>query len=262
MINPNNIAKSILVLCLVFIVFLFQLNTIAQQKENQNYITIFMIGNSTMADKPFKDGNPEKGWGQILPLYFNPGLKIENHAVNGRSTKSFIDEGRWDSVLSKIKEGDYVIIEFGHNDAKKDDPKRFADANTDYRWNLEKFINETRSKGGIPILATPIVRRRYDENGKFYDVHGDYPKVVRDLANELNVYLLDLRKLTEEYFTALGPEISKKFFLHIKAGEYNSLPDGLEDNTHLSPTGAFKVCDFAVSEIRNKIPQLAPLLKN
>ncbi len=90
-------------------------------------------------------------------------------------------------VFDKIKPGDYVIIEFGHNDAKKEDPKRFADANTTYRWNLEKFVDETREKGGIPILATPIVRRRFDEQGNFYDVHGDYPKVVREVAKEKNV---------------------------------------------------------------------------
>jgi len=221
-----------------------------------------MIGNSTMADKPFNDGNPEKGWGQIIPLYFKEGIKIENHAVNGRSTKSFIDEGRWDSVVSKIKVGDYVIMEFGHNDAKKDDPKRFADANTDYKWNLEKFINDTREKGGIPILTTPIVRRRFDEQGKFYDVHGDYPKVVRQLSAEMEVMLLDLHKKSEEYIIKLGVERSKKFYLHIDADEYSSLPEGKTDDTHLSPTGAFRICDFAADEIKLKIPQLAKYLKN
>ena len=232
------------------------------QSVDKNAITIFMIGNSTMADKPFNDGNPEKGWGQIFPLYFKEGIKIENHAVNGRSTKSFIDEGRWDSVVNKIKLGDYVIIEFGHNDAKKDDPKRFADANTDYRWNLEKFINETREKGGTPILATPIVRRRFDEQGKFYDVHGDYPNVVRELSAKMIVVLLDLHKKSEEYIIKLGEERSKEFYLHIDPDEYNSLPNGLEDNTHLSPYGTFRICDFAVDEIKLKVPQLTNYLKN
>ena len=232
------------------------------QSVDKNVITIFMIGNSTMADKPFNDGNPEKGWGQIIPLYFKEGIKIENHAVNGRSTKSFIDEGRWDSVVSKIKVGDYVIMEFGHNDAKKDDPKRFADANTDYKWNLEKFINDTREKGGIPILTTPIVRRRFDEQGKFYDVHGDYPKVVRELSEKMEVLLLDMHKKSEEYIIKLGVERSKKFYLHIDADEYSSLPEGKTDDTHLSPTGAFRICDFAADEIKLKIPQLAKYLKN
>jgi lysophospholipase L1-like esterase len=232
------------------------------QSVDKKEITIFMIGNSTMADKPFYDGNPEKGWGQIFPLYFKEGIKIENYAVNGRSTKSFINEGRWDSVFNKIKPGDYVIIEFGHNDAKKDDTKRFADANTDYRWNLEKFINETRQNGGIPILATPIVRRRFDEQGKFYDVHGDYPKVVRELSENMNVFLLDLHTKSEEYIIKLGAERSKNFYLHIDADQYSSLPEGKIDDTHLSPTGAFRICDFAADEIKLKIPQLAEYLKN
>jgi lysophospholipase L1-like esterase len=221
-----------------------------------------MIGNSTMADKPYKDGNPEKGWGQVFPLYFKEGIRIENHAVNGRSTKSFLDEGRWTVVLNKIKEGDYVIIEFGHNDAKKDDPKRFADANTDYRKNLEKFILETRSKGGTPILATPIVRRRFDKEGNFYDVHGDYPKVVRELAVELNVPLLDMHNKTESMLIQFGEERSKLLFLHILPFEYKGLPDGKTDDTHLSAYGAFKVCDLAVEEIRSSIPDLAIWLKD
>lgn len=244
-------------------ILLFGIHTLVlTQSVDNNVKTIFMIGNSTMADKPFNNGNPEKGWGQIFPLYFQEGIKIENHAVNGRSTKSFIDEGRWDSVQNKIKPGDYVIIEFGHNDAKKDDPKRFADANTNYKWNLEKFINETRKKGGIPILATPIVRRRFDEQGKFYDVHGDYPKVVRELSEKMEVLLLDLHKKSEEYIIKLGVERSKNFYLHIDADEYSSLPEGKIDDTHLSPTGAFRICDFASDEIKLKIPTLGKYLKN
>jgi len=247
----------------LFIVLTINLEVIySQTEEPTKNITIYMIGNSTMADKPFKDGNPEKGWGQIFPLYFNNGIEIKNHAVNGRSTKSFIDEGKWDSVVSKIRSGDYVIMEFGHNDAKKDDPKRYADANTDYKWNLEKIINEARQKGGIPVLATPIVRRRFDDKGVFYDVHGDYPKVVRELAQKMNVLLLDLHKKSEEYIIKLGEERSKEFYLHIDADEYNSLPNGLIDDTHLSPCGAFRICDFAADEIKLKIPQLAGYLKN
>jgi lysophospholipase L1-like esterase len=247
----------------LFVVLAINLVVIfAQTEEPTKKMTIFMIGNSTMADKPLKDGNPEKGWGQIFPLYFNDGIKIENHAVNGRSTKSFIDEGRWDTVVSRIKPGDYVIMEFGHNDAKKDDPKRFADANTDYKWNLQKFINEARQKEGIPILATPIVRRRFDEQGKFYDVHGDYPKVVRELSEKMNVALLDLHKKSEDYIIKLGEERSKEFYLHIDSDEYNFLPNGLEDNTHLSPCGAFRICDFACDEIKLKIPLLSQYLKN
>jgi lysophospholipase L1-like esterase len=227
-----------------------------------NEITIFMIGDSTMADKPYDDGNPEKGWGQVFPLYFNDGVRIENHAVNGRSTKSFLDQGRWEVVREKINPGDYVIIEFGHNDAKKEDSTRFADANTTYRLNLEKFVDETREKGGIPILATPIVRRRFDEQRKFYDVHGDYPKVVLKVATERNVILFDLHAKSEALLIQYGEENSKQLFLHIAPGEYPSLPDGKTDDTHFSPTGAFRICDLAAEEIRLKVKELSVYLKD
>jgi lysophospholipase L1-like esterase len=227
-----------------------------------NEITIFMIGDSTMADKPYDDGNPEKGWGQVFPLYFNDGVRIENHAVNGRSTKSFLVQGRWEVVREKIKPGDYVIIEFGHNDAKKEDSTRFADANTTYRLNLEKFVDETREKGGIPILATPIVRRRFDEHGNFYDVHGDYPKVVREVATDRNVLLFDLHTKSEALLIQYGEENSKQLFLHIAPGEYPSLPDGKTNDTHFSPTGAFRICDLAVEEIRLKVKELSVYLKD
>lgn len=248
-------------LLIIFLISFTLFSTDAQEIDSLKEITIFMIGNSTMADKPYKNGNPEKGWGQIFPLYFNEGVRIENHAVNGRSTKSFLDEGRWKVVLEKIKPGDYVIIEFGHNDAKKDDPKRFADANTDYRWNIEKFLNETIEKDGIPILATPIVRRRFDKDGNFYDVHGDYPKVVREIAREKNVVLLDLHAKSEALLIQYGEENSKQLFLHIAPGEYPSLSDGKSDDTHFSPTGAFRICDLVAEEIRLKVKELAVYLK-
>jgi len=246
---------------LITVIIFFFFHALVFSQSDKNEITIFMIGNSTMADKPYANGNPEKGWGQIFPLYFKEGIRIENHAVNGRSTKSFIDERRWEVVFGKIKKGDFVIIELGHNDAKQDDPKRFAAARTDYKANLIKFISETRSKGGIPVLATPIVRRRFDEDGNFYDVHGEYPVVVREIAKEYNVPLLDLHKKTEQMLKEFGDEQSKKLFLHISPNEYKSLPEGKIDNTHLSPYGAFKVCDIAVEELRVSLPELIKWLK-
>lgn len=215
-----------------------------------------------MADKPYKNGNPEKGWGQVFPLYFKEGISIENHAKNGRSSKSFIDEGLWAVVLERIKPGDYVIIEFGHNDQKKESPERYSAPDTDYRKNLEKYVRETRARGGIPVLATPIMRRRFDENGKFYDTHGRYPEVVREIAKEKNVPLLDLHKKTEELLTVYGKERSKELFLHIQPGEYASLPQGKEDDTHLSASGAFRVCDLAIEEIKLAVPEWVPYLKD
>lgn len=215
-----------------------------------------------MANKPYNKGNPEKGWGQVFPLYFKEGIKIENHAKNGRSSKSFRDEGLWDIVLGKIKPGHYVIIAFGHNDQKQDSPERYSAPDTDYRKNLERYVRETRNKGGIPVLATPIMRRRFDENGKLYDTHGRYPEVVREIAKEKNVPLLDLHKQTEMLLKAYGEERSKELFLHIQPGEYASLPQGKEDDTHLSAIGAFQVCDLAIEEIKLAVPEWVPYLKD
>lgn len=217
-----------------------------------------------MADKPYsvdKGGNPEKGWGQVFPLYFKEGVRIENHAVNGRSTKSFITEGRWKKVLGALRAGDYVIMEFGHNDQKKEDTSRFAAAETAYRQNLLKFITETRAKGATPVLVTPIVRRRFDENGIFYDTHGKYPEVVRELASAENVPLLDLHRETQKLLEQYGEARSRALFLHIASFEYEALPEGRSDDTHLSAYGAFKVCDLATRQIPDRIPALTPFLK-
>ncbi|MBF9255049.1 rhamnogalacturonan acetylesterase [Pontibacter sp. 172403-2] len=230
------------------------------QKQDKKPIIIFLVADSTVADKPYGNGNPEKGWGQVFPLYLKDGVEVKNYAVNGRSTKSFRDEGRWDKVMQEVKKGDYVIIEFGHNDEKSEDPKRYAAPETDYRHNLERFVAETRAKGAIPVLATPIVRRKF-ENGELVATHGKYPEVVRDVAARLNVPLLDLQKRTEELVSRYGEERSKALYLHLTPGEYESLPEGRNDDTHLSAYGAFRVADLVADEIRTALPELAKYLK-
>ncbi|MCJ8167034.1 rhamnogalacturonan acetylesterase [Pontibacter sp. E15-1] len=222
--------------------------------------TLFLVGDSTMADKPYGNGNPEKGWGQVFPLYLQEGVKVQNHAVNGRSTKSFRDEGRWDAMLQLLKPGDYVIIEFGHNDQKDQDPKRYAAPETDYRHNLERYVAEARAKKAIPVLATPIVRRRF-VNGQLEDTHGKYPAVVRAVAAEKNVPLLDLERRTRELVARYGEEKSKALYLHLGPNEYASLPDGRTDDTHLSAYGAFRVNDLVAEELRKAVPELAAYLK-
>jgi DNA sulfur modification protein DndE len=169
------------------------LSFISIQKEE---ITIYMIGDSTMANKPLND-NPERGWGQLFSRFFNDKVKVENHAMNGRSTKSFIDESRWDTILLKLKKGDYVFIQFAHNDEKKENPKVYAEAHTAYKQNLLKFVNNSRSKGAIPILMTPVMRRRFDDKGVFFDTHSSELGAIKngELAvegiKELNI---DLKK--------------------------------------------------------------------
>lgn len=225
-------------------------------------ITIFMIGDSTMADKPYENGNPEKGWGQVLPLYFKDGIIIENHAKNGRSSKSFRGEGLWKVVEESIQPGDYVIIQFGHNDQKEKSSDRYSAPETEYRQNLLRYIKEIRDKEGHPILATPIMRRRFDDDGKFYDTHGRYPEVVREVAQQEKVPLLDLHMKTRELIIAFGEERSKELFLHMPPGEYESFPEGKNDDTHLSPYGAFRICDLAIEEVKREVPEWIPFLKD
>ncbi len=210
---------------------------------------IYLIGDSTMADKPLT-GSPERGWGQVFALYVRPEIHIENDARNGRSTKSFIKEGRWEEVRNKLKSGDYVLIQFGHNDEKKDDSTRFADAHTDFKSNLLRFVRETEAKGAHPVLITPVVRRRFDTTGIFYDVHGDYPGVVREVGSAENVPVVDLHRKSMNLLERLGEEESKKLFLHVGAGEFSAMPGGKRDDTHFCWYGASVVARLVVDQIR------------
>ncbi|MCA9188739.1 MAG: rhamnogalacturonan acetylesterase [Pirellulaceae bacterium] len=219
-----------------------------------------MIGDSTMADKPVIPENPERGWGQLLPLYFEASVTIDNHAVNGRSSKSFRDEGRWDVVLQRMKEGDWVIIQFGHND-EKPDQARHTDPYGTYTANLKQYVQDTRDRGAYPILATPVERRKFDDNGKVLPTHGDYPQAVRDLAKQLDVPLLDMTRRSRELLTRLGPDQSQRLFIWTKPGEYTRFPDGNRDDTHFNALGATRICDLAVEDIQAHILQLATLLK-
>src|SRR4051812_27365328 len=155
---------------------------------------VFMVGDSTMANKPLD--LPERGWGMALGQFLVDPAMVQNHAMNGRSTTSFIAEGRWDKVMTELQSGDFVIIQFGHNDEKKEDPKRYADPAGSFRDNLTRFITDTRAKGATPILATPVARRRFDAEGKIVDTHGAYPEAVRAVAKSTKTPLLDLTSAT------------------------------------------------------------------
>ena len=211
--------------------------------------TIYLIGDSTMSNKKNIDVNPERGWGQLLPHFFNENIIIDNHAVNGRSTKSFIDEGRWQKVKEKINPGDYVFIQFGHNDSKTHDPKRYANPLTSYRANLERFIRETRSLLATPILITPVARRNFNEHGVLVDTHGLYPLVIHQVSEKLNVDLIDLQRFSEEFIMKLGVEESKKIFLHFEKGEHPFFPDGKTDNTHFSEFGAIFIAQKVAQQL-------------
>lgn len=210
---------------------------------------LFLVGDSTMADKPLAD-NPERGWGQAFPAFFDGAVSIENHARNGRSTKSFINEGRWAKVVGRLQEGDYVFIQFGHNDEKKEDSTRYADPNTAFKNNLIRFVRESRAKNAIPVLLTPVTRRKFDEAGKPVKTHGEYSAIVRLVADQEKVPLIDLDAKSMAMMKDVGVEESKKLFLWVGAGLYKALPKGKEDNTHFTIVGAKKVASLVVDGIR------------
>jgi oligogalacturonide lyase len=231
--------------------------SLGQQPER---VRVFMLGDSTMADKPLAD-NPERGWGQLFPMLFTDRVEVKNHAVNGRSTKSFIDEKRWEVVLAQLQRGDWVFIQFGHNDQKSADLTRYAAPHTDYRANLARFVSETRAKGAQAVLLTPVMRRRFDAQGKFFDTHGEYPAAVRSLAKELNVPLIDLHQTSRALLERHGAEGSKKLFLWIEPGQYKSLPEGKKDDTHFSESGATQIAQLVAADLRRLRLDLAQHLK-
>lgn len=277
--------KLILLLGLFFLFSAF--------KADKPVITVFMIGDSTMADKNLTGGNPERGWGQMLPGYFSEDIRVDNHAMNGRSSKSFIDEGRWDKVLSLVKKGDYVFIQFGHNDEK---PKadRHTDPGTTFDANLRKFVNETRAKGGIPVLFNSIVRRNFgvaadaqtvkaavnqddfrkdakhepsaavkpEEGKKLIDTHGAYLDSPRNVAKELNVPFVDMNKITHDLVEGLGPDKSKELFMWVAPNTVPAMPKGREDNTHLNVYGGRVIAGLTVGAIAEVVPGLAKYVRH
>ena len=223
-------------------------------------VTLFLVGDSTMSDKPLIPAYPERGWGQMLAMYFKAEVRVANHARNGRSSKSFRDEGRWSTVLALMKPGDYVIIQFGHNDEKKGDAARFTEPFGEFKQNLKRYVHEARAAKAVPVLATPVARRRFGADGQVRDTHGDYPEAVRQVAAEEQVPLLDMEKRSRELLSKMGPDQSKRLFDWAEPGEYEKCPEGLKDDTHFNAFGASRMCDLAVLEIRLAVPALAQRL--
>ena len=242
--------------------------------------TIFVIGDSTAAKKDLSTGSPERGWAMALQEYFDSTyIRVDNHAVNGRSSKSFIDEGRWDKVLSLIRPGDYVIIQFGHNDEKAQ-PARHTDPGSTFDYNLARFVRETREKGGIPVIMNPVVRRNFatktvkndddealrnttfadgakvTEGDSLIDTHKLYAVAPRDVAMRMNAHFVDANRITHDLEQSLGVEGSKKLHMWYKPGEHPALPQGRQDNTHYNIYGAHVVAGLLSEALVKEIPVL------
>jgi lysophospholipase L1-like esterase len=216
-------------------------------------VNIWIIGDSTAANKK-PEAAPETGWGMVLQEFFNERVKVHNHAVNGRSSKSFLSEGRWKNVRDSLQKNDYVIIQFGHND-EKPDSLRHTEPFSTYKKTLKLYIDEARSKGAIPIICSPIVRRHFDQAGNLKDTHGDYIKAALEIADETGAIYIDMEAKTRKLVTESGPEKSKSLFLFCKPGEYVNRPNGVQDSTHLNNFGAHQVAGLFVEGVKElKLP--------
>ena len=217
-------------------------------------ITIWMIGDSTMAVKETK-AYPETGWGMPFIYFWDSSVIVENLARNGRSTSSFRNEGLWQKVIDNAGEGDYVFVQFGHNDEVP--TKKTYTTEVEFKSNLKRYVSEARSKKAIPILLTPMARRKFDASGKIEGTHQVYSQIVRDVAKEEKTVLFDMDRLTQQLYQQFGVESSKLLFLQLKPGEHPNYPEGKEDNTHFSELGARLVAQQVLQEIRNQVPELA-----
>lgn len=210
-------------------------------------VTLFLAGDSTLAEK-LASKRPETGWGEFLGVQFLPGrVVVDNRARNGRSTRTFIEEGRWQALLDYIRPGDYVFIQFGHNDQSVQKKDRYTPP-ADYRRNLERFVADVRARKATPILLTPVARRKFEDE-RLLPSHGEYPQIVRAVAKERNVALIDLLARSEVILRAAGDEGSKSMFLWLRPGEHPNYPQGLEDDTHFSPSGARRMAEAVADEL-------------
>ena len=259
--------KTIMIKKISFLLIISFLLLAAKPKP----IQIFMAGDSTMSDKPltktvtdsttgatYEEAFLERGWGMLLPEYLDENVIVRNYAKNGRSTRTFIEQGWWDSIVTQLNAGDFVVIQFAHNDGAINKTDRYTSPE-EYRNNLLRMISDVRSKGGKPILATSIVRRKFDKSETLVDTHGVYPTITREIANSEKLPLVDMQQLTAAWLQNEGKKKKKKYFHKIPSdGSSKLYPKGLDDNTHLNEDGARIVAGMFAKEIkRQKIKILA-----
>ena len=210
-------------------------------------VTIYLIGDSTMAHKAVK-AYPETGWGTPFATFFDESVTVDNQAMNGRSTRTFIEENRWQPIATQLKAGDYVLIQFGHNDEVP--TKKSYTTETEFKANLKRFIAETQVKQANPVLITPVARRSFDSTGVIKGTHDRYSQRVREVAGETGVPLIDLDRRSQALLQQMGPEASKLLFMHLDAGEHPNYPEGKADNTHFNELGARKMAELVLAELK------------
>jgi lysophospholipase L1-like esterase len=216
-------------------------------------VTVFLAGNSTVVDQ---SQEPWAAWGQMIPVFFQPGkVAVANYAESGETLRAFAGEKRLAKILSLMKPGDYLFIEFAHNDQKPGGTH--VDAFTTYKEELKRYIGEARRKGGIPVLVTSMHRRRFDDKGRVVNTLADYPEAARQTAREENVALIDLNEMSKAFYEALGPEQSKRAFVHYPANAFPGQTAELKDDTHFSTYGAYQLAKCVVAGIRKADPGLA-----
>jgi lysophospholipase L1-like esterase len=229
---------------MLFIAFL---GLMAFTTREQTKIKVWLIGDSTMTIKDLK-AYPDTGWGMPFKNFFDSSVTVDNRAKNGRSTKTFLSEGLWKPVVENLSEGDYVLIQFGHNDEVK--TKTSYSTESEFTANLTRYVLESRSKKAVPVLITPVARRKFDSLGHIVSTHEVYAELVRRVASDLHVPLIDLDKKSQALLQQMGPETSKFLFNYLEPGEHPNYPDGKMDDTHFSELGARKMAEIVLAEIR------------
>jgi lysophospholipase L1-like esterase len=222
---------------------------------NLQPITIWLCGDSTMSVKETR-AYPETGWGMPFVQFWDSSITVKNLAKNGRSTKTFISEKLWQQFCDGAKAGDYVFIQFGHNDESKEKKERYSTPDT-FRMNLMKMIEDARAKKVNIVLFTPVSRRKFDDAGNALPTHAEYSAYVKEVAAQKNVALIDLDEISRQFYQDFGKENSKLFFLQLKPGEHPNYPDGKEDNTHFNELGARKIAEIVLREIRKNDVELS-----
>lgn len=230
------------------VILLFSLSLLSFMLPEKKKLKIFLAGDSTISIKEPRY-YPETGWGMPFVYFWDSTVTVVNKAKNGRSTSSFRNEGLWKQIMDECSEGDYIFVQFGHNDEVP--TKKTYTTETEFKANLVRYVTETREKKATPLLLTPVARRKFNAAGNIEGTHDVYAQIVRDIARENGVWLIDLDKKSQELYQQMGVENSKLLFVQLKPGEHPHYPEGKEDNTHFSELGARLIAQIVLKELKS-----------